>query len=79
MQYGWLLVTAFGSTPTVPARREPLPSPPSPLPPAAPPAEGEATQAIGEDAKRQRRRFTLRQSILTGAPVGLTGDRPLGT
>jgi hypothetical protein len=77
MDLRWTLV-AFGGTPPLPAKAPNPPPPPPPLPPAAPPSETEGGDIVRREQGRTRRRFGVRQTILTGSGIGLTGDRPLG-
>ena len=71
----------FGGTPNIPQQRRaaPPPGPPPPLPPAAPPQEAEAAGAIRDEQGRRRRRFGIGQTVISGSPIGVQGDRPLGT
>ena len=69
----------FGSTPKPPKPAAPPPPPPPPLPPAAVQPDTAAQEAVTREGQRVRRRYGVRNTILSGAPIGTGGDRPLGT
>lgn len=67
------------AAPPIPPVTKPPPAPPQPLPPAAIPSDKNAQRAISAENKRIRRRVGTAQTMLTGVPIGIGGDRPLGT
>jgi hypothetical protein len=67
-----------GGSPILPKTPAPAP-PPAATPPPAPPTDTEAQRAIGTENQRVRRRFSVSQTRVTGFPIGVNNDRPLGT